>query len=595
MKISKLYCISFKRRLKDSEKAEYSDVLEKAKKKAAKGDCRTILIIPPQSLPQAIQNNTGVGNIASEEGQKFFEFAKQYWGINEVQLLPTGHYYGKQGRYFPYSGSSIDFGNHIINLKDFLSAEEFKKVVDRNIQLMRSFAIAQDDAIHFVNYSNVIELDSISEDALLYLYKNIKPELKREFEAYKAENNEMLEKKSLYRALREVHKSHDYHKWGNLDSNLFNEDIISASERETRIKEIKIQKAESIDFYKFKNFLAEKSMAKAKYELNNKGIKLNGDMIYGFAYEEEWAEPKAFLKDYKIKEWGFRFYAKRFDGIRIDASWAYISPNICSKKDKNIESKLYYGEKFLDIIDDEIKKVKGDDFNLDNIMHEFSADYRTQFDIHNFDGKLKPYVKNRVKIYTSEHLSNTWGSAKNFIERGWDNDKFIIGVMNHDSPPMENNEEQINALNRILGIPKKKLYKTTEFIKAKFAETMRAKNTMLFFLPALGINTKYQHNKNKTLDWTAKVPENYEDIYIKSLSEGNGFNPMDALEKQFKAQGLDKKEPKLYKKIVKYKKILEKKENTALYTKIIIGAVSVGIVLLGLYKYMDYKNHSSSK
>ena len=35
---------------------------------------------------------------------------------------------------------------------------------------------------------------------------------------------------------------------------------------------------------------------------------------------------------------------------------------------------------------------------------------------------------------------------------------------------------------------------------------------------------------------------------------------MDALEKAFVSKGLDKSEPELYKKVVKYKKILQQKE-----------------------------------
>ena len=67
---------------------------------------------------------------------------------------------------------------------------------------------------------------------------------------------------------------------------------------------------------------------------------------------------------------------------------------------------------------------------------------------------------------------------------------------------------------------------------------------------------------------------------------------MDALEKQFKAQGLDKTEPELFNKIVKFKKILEQKEGAAPWKKYAIGAACIGLVLLGLYLICK-KNHSS--
>ena len=61
--------------------------------------------------------------------QKFFEFAKLYWGINEIQLLPTGQYHTHKGEVPIYSGTTMDLGNHMINpeewIKDY-NSNEFK-------------------------------------------------------------------------------------------------------------------------------------------------------------------------------------------------------------------------------------------------------------------------------------------------------------------------------------------------------------------------------------------------------------------------------------------------------------------------------------
>ena len=597
MQISAVNSTTFKRRLKPSEEAEYSDILSRGKAKASHSqNGKSILIVPTSSLPQSKSNNTGVGNLASEEAQKFFDFAKKYWGINEVQILPIGRYYCHKGEYVPYSGSSLDLGNQVINLKDFLSEEEFKKVVEANKISER------------VNFSNIVELDSVSEKMLKDLFNRMSPELKQEFEQYKLESASFLESKSLYRALRELNHTYDYKKWNKLDKNLFNEDIVSISERENRIAQIKTLKSDTIEFFKFKNFLAEKSLRKAKAELNSKGIKLDGDLLCNFAYDEMWAHPHAFLKNVKMN-WGapaldvnspeaeallrekVRLYAKRFDGFRVDAAWTYVYPDITNLV-TGVTSKIYNGDKFLNIIDEEVKKVKGADFDLSNIMYEFAANPEKEFNIYN-GSALKPMVKDRVKIYTSDHLSKTWGSAKNFLLRGWGNDKFILGVTNHDSPNINVLPEQIDALSEILDIPKKKLNNTREFLKAKFAEPLRAKNNMLFFLSALGFDNKFKDFSNPALNWTAKIPENYEDVYIKSLTTGTAFNPMDALEKQFKAQGLDKSEPELFKKIVKYRKILEEKEGIVHWKKYAIGAAVIGLVLLGIWMVNHYRKNNS--
>ena len=603
MKIYASYSPSFKRRLTSSEEAEYSDVLKQGKAKASNTQVssgKSILIVPASSLPQSAQNNTGVGNLASEEAQKFFDFAKKYWGINEIQILPIGHYHSHAREYLPYSGTSMDLGNHVINLKEFLSEEEFQKVVKNN---------SRPDII---NFANTVELDSISEKMLKDVYNRISPELKQEFEAYKQEYSSLLERKSLYRALREINNTYDYNSWNDIDKNLFNEDIVSLKDREIRISEIKKLKEETIEFYKFKNFLAEKSLKKAKAELNAKGIKLNGDLLCGFAYEEVWAHPKAFIKNLQLRKWHFpvldvdspeaeailrekvNLYAKRFDGFRVDASWTYVNPNVKNIVDGS-KFRLDNGLKFLEIIDDEVKKVKGKDYDLNNIMHEFAANPNKEFSIYN-GNVLKPFVRDRMKIYTSDHLSETWGSAYDFLEgRGWNNDKFIIGATNHDSYDIKPTQKQAQALSKILNIPEKKLLKEKEFIKAKFAEPLRAKNNMIFFLSALGYNTQFQHFKDPLKNWTAKIPENYEDVYMDALNKGKAYNPMDALEKQFKSQGLDKKEPELFKKIVKYRKILEAKEGAAPLSKIAIGAACIGLILLGtsIAIYNKRNNHSS--
>ena len=84
--------------------------------------------------------------------------------------------------------------------------------------------------------------------------------------------------------------------------------------------------------------------------------------------------------------------------------------------------------------------------------------------------------------------------------------------------------------------------------------------------------------------------ENYEEVYIENLQKGKAFNPMDALEKQFKAQGLDKTEPELYKKIVKYRKILEQKGKSSVWAKTAACVICTGLICIGLYKYFSSKN-----
>lgn len=542
--------INFQRRLKPKEEGEYSAVLNQAKAKIGNTG-KSILIVPTSSLPQEAQNNTGVGTLNQAESAKFFDFAKKYWGINEIQIQPVGQYHAWQGQFPIYSGTSMDLGNHIIDIKSHCTEEEFKEIVKSNGDKTN------------VNYPNIVEAFSAQEEILHKVYEREKNN--PEFAIFKTQNSERLEPKALYRALREINHSHDYKKWNDTDKNLYS---LPQAERERRITEIYKLKNKEIDFYKFKQFLAENDLKKAKDMLNQKGLKLNGDMICGLSYDEIWSHPKAFLEGKTIK-WDLpaldldskeaeklirekvNTYAKRFDGLRIDASWIYVQP---LNKD--------YGDKILNIIDDEVKKVKGNDFDLHNIMHEFVASVD---DFNVYDGeKLKPYIDNRVKIYTSDWLADDWGTNKGFIERGWKPESFIIGTTNHDSKPIKFNENQAKTLSKILGIPFEKLKDEKEFVKAKFAEPMMAYNNMLYFRDALANDGD-------------KISADFEEKYFKNLENGKGFNPMDALEKAFKAKGLDKDEPELFNKIVKYRKILESKKGT--HKKIALLAVGLGVLI----------------
>lgn len=549
--------VNFKRRLKKSEEADYCAVLKEAKEKAGnKG--KSILILPTTALPQNNSNNTGIGNLASEEGQKFFDFAKKYWGINEIQLLPTGQFL--EPNYRPYSGSSMDFGNHMINIKKHATQEEFDELVKGNTTHDK------------VNYNNIIGKNSKQEEILKKIYeRNLKD---KTFNEFKINNSERLEPKALFSVLTNIYGSSDYHSWSNEDKNLYS---IEAPIREARIKILNEQYAKEVDFFKFKQFLAETDLKEAKELLNAKGLKLDGDMICGFSNDEVWAHPKAFVKHGSIG-WGLpsldletpeaekllrekvRFYAKNFDGVRVDASWTYVDHPI--HKGREVK---YYKEKFLNIIDEEFKNIKGKDFDLNNIMHEFIADVK-DFNIH--DGwQLKPYVKDRVKIYTSEYLEDTWGSNDSFLQRGWDKTKFIIGTTNHDSEVIKFNPDHAKILARILNIPEEKLMNKKEFVKAKFAEPLMAFNNMIFFREALGLD-KY----------TDKIGVDFEKDYIKSVQKGEAYNAMDALEKIFLAQNLDKTEPELFKKIVKYRKILDKKSTPTAIKWIAYGALTLALI-----------------
>ena len=604
--------LNFKRRLRANEEADYSAVLKQAKSKVGNTG-HSMLIIPSYSLPQEI--NTGVGNFLDKEGMKFIDFAKLYWGINYIQLLPEGTPKTHNGNcYLPYSGSALDLGVHNIN-PELLTTEEYGKILSigdvKKIEVFNKIPTKDTK----VNFENVFNQNSPQEGILRKAYDELlkadtqkKKELLIELEKFTQTNSEWLEPKAIFEALSSKYQSRNTKNWNEFDQNFYNTEVVSLSERTNAINGIKNSSLnKELGYFEFKQFLADRHLSKAKEKLNKKGIKLSGDMLLGFSHDEVWANPNAFIKGVNAG-WGLpalnldspdgekmlrekvKIFAKRYDGMRIDASWAYVNQPIKDNSTRELITRKYYDSKILDIIDDEILKVKGKDYNLENIMHEFIANPN---DFNPFEENiLKPLAKNRVKIYTSFNMNSNWATVDAYKRRGWEDGSYILGTANHDTYPlraefqnMEKRIEQINVLSKILKIPKEKLNTLQGFIQAKFAEPMRSKHNMFFFTEALNIPEKYKNQNNDSNNYRVKIPKNYQENYFKALQNGEGFNIMDALEKAFVADGLDKKEPELYKKIVKYKKILQSPEKEAGLSKPLIGGIITGACILvgGLY------------
>ena len=126
------------------------------------------------------------------------------------------------------------------------------------------------------------------------------------------------------------------------------------------------------------------------------------------------------------------------------------------------------------------------------------------------------------------------------------------------------------------------------------AEPAAAYNNMLFFSNALGQKENFLNNIDKTKNYTSQIAQDYENKYFKALSNGEGYNPMDALIKNFEAKGLDKTETKLYKKMVKYKKILEQKENNQ-QSKILKIGVAISCALSIIFVGAKYLKNKTKK
>ena len=600
--IQKSNKLSFCRRLTADEMNEYKSTMSSAKNLVGQSG-KSILLVHDVCLPQTSDINTGVGNITNRTSGEFFDFAHNYLGINTIQILPQGEIPKRYGNFIPYCGSAFSLGNQVIapellcekKFENILSKEEFNQIVENN-------KIFQTDGL--ANCENVMTKDSF-EDKILYkaferfekLDKNT--QLKKDFNSFIKENNEWLEPKSVYNVLKKKNNNANYTEWVSEDKNLY---LLDKNVRNEKIAEILKENEKNTEFYKFKQFIAEEHLKLGKENINKKGMKLIGDCLVGFSKDEIWANRKAFKDGYQIG-WGLpalnfdeindekseaskflkrkvQLFAKRYDSIRFDVGWSYVTPLITNwSGDKSVQKKEM-GDSVLKFIEKSVKEVKGKDFDSKDLIWEFEADSKTfaLFRNENNDGKwvvTRP-AKERCKVFSSTYMNEAssategYGSNDAFLRRGWNSDEFVIGVGNHDQLPLRqiaertlNNDENhlkssaSYALSKIFNVKQEIIENPVEFAKYKLAEPMSAKHNFVFYMDVFGKKEVFDsHDKASTTKYSYKIGENYLDDYMKSIKEGFGFNPMDALEKMFIKNELDKKQNKLFEKIVKFKNIL---------------------------------------
>lgn len=611
MKISAIQGgISFGRELRPDEIPEFESVRDRAKQITGQTG-KSIFIVHDACLPQKKAFDTGLGNLSSKDSKDFFKYMKTYLGFNTVEVLPAGEVGTSTGLYCAYSGSALSLGNHQINplllttkeYEKILKCKEFDKIVSENEKANLPDWQA--------NYPNVMPDDSPQDKALRIAYERFKklPEnkpLKKDFEKFVSENDDWLIPKGIFKGLMKQYGTYKFWTWADeTDKNLYNPDF-DELKRLARIADLKEKYSGNINFVRFKQFIAERHLLHARKELNAMGIELKGDCEIGFSADEKWANPKAFMQNGFIgtKDWGIaaldydslladknssaakflkkkvQLCARRYDSIRFDVGWAYVNPKIYDKNN-NCTSK-YLGDGVLTFIENAVKEVKGDDYDLKNLIWEFDGG-----DIFKPNsGELLEPVKSRVKVYGStfmhEKNGDCWGSNDAFLKRGWKPDEFVIGVGNHDPQPLrqiannvkditleEGNQyhkaDSIPPLARILKLDPQVLQNPVEFAKAKWAEPMTAKNNEMFYMDVFGREERFDMqgfnlSMHPERNYAYKIPENYGQIYHEAVREGYAFNIMDSLEKVFKARGFDKKYPELYAKIVHYNKVLNKRE-----------------------------------
>lgn len=639
---------SFGRALTEQEMVEYKKTLTEAKNKIGNNG-KSVLIVHDACLPQGAELNTGVGNLSSKKSLQFFDFMKNYLGIKSVEILPAGEVVPFQhGQFFcSYHASAFSLSPHQINLEllthpeysSILTKDDIQSVINANKTGNSKYA----NSDKFVNYENVVNEDSpfdkILKKAYLKFKSNGESTLQKEFDTYKSTNEDWLKPKTIFKVLQKKHNTERWWTWPSKEDKELLVDIDDIKQK--RINDILSSNKENSEFYYFKQFLADKHLAHSRNSLNERGLNLIGDCLIAFSDDETWANQKAFNREYSVG-WGLpaldyetvtkegspaekllkrkvQLFAQRYDSLRFDVSWAYVQPKLTPfdwQNGKPYPHKKDFDTQILDRIENYVREVKGEDFDVSELIHEFDAspeDFRMLDNTPNGARWREPMMK-RTKALGTTYMSHTWGNNQYYLNLNNGEHNFILGAGNHDPQPLRqiaysmpdiNGEvhkpAQVAYLADLFRVDKNLLENPVEFMKAKFAEIMTAKNNQYFYIDVFGEERRFDSQiKNTPDNYRLKISENFEKEYIKELEKGHAFNPMDALEKVFKLKGLNETEQTLYAKIVNFRNILAEKTNDAIKEttqtskKSPIKAITItGLLAIAgfqLHKYLKNKN-----
>lgn len=311
---------SFQRRLREDEKPEFERTMNEAFDYL--GIKNRALIVHGSAFPGTIDNDkTSVGKntyLSPLSGKnpyigtpfmadEFVDFVRMN-GFNAIQLGPNGKLNKRDNS--PYH-SSVFAQNELFLDYNRLKSDEYANILsDEDFEKIQILRQHNDKNYEMADFD---EAQAVSKMVTKRAYKNFKSELKaenpkaeklnNEFELFKKNNDYWLERDSVFRLFSDIHGTDNFEKWHNeLDKNLIsrmNEGDESAIARYNQVK-TKPGSKEKIEEYKFIQFLVDKQEKEDKENRKKTGMKYIGDLLVGYSYADEWANPDAFLKDWRV-------------------------------------------------------------------------------------------------------------------------------------------------------------------------------------------------------------------------------------------------------------------------------------------------------
>lgn len=589
MKINPVtYKPNFGRAFTTRESIAYSELLNDARENLGLED--TSAIIFDFNIPSEKKKNTAIGTTWSQAMIPFIKFTEKMTGITSVQLEPQGKI--TSGNASPYSGTTFAFGEHIIDLTK-LTLKRYGKLLSAKYikDLDKNYPYDKHKREYKTDYSYVTGTPSetgIQTKALNLAFNNFKKgieeknpqilKLNSEFNCFKRENKDWLEKEALFTVLSDIYGTQNFNEWSEPDKNLYDTNT-NEQTRQNRIKELKEIRKDDMEFSDFVQFLADKQQKESHSFTKSKNIKLYGDCLLGFSMSEMWANKECFRENLYyggpdpncpdtnyIQTWGlpaldytklgecgedgdisklgiagkllfdkYTTFFKRYDGIRADAAWQFVTPFVYQAVNGNYEEVKMpeINNTIFNIMIAAAKKAK----SSGEIMLEMvgiSADKGRNMTMNKY-----PH------LYSTAYAEYDETPAK-FLEKGYKDGMFYTGAGNHDNDSLIN--MAIDTIKRALHLEGMKRdyhldenilkfnnsayrsnseeeQKREDFRTAKLAEIFTAKKQFFTLPDMFGMSERINiSGKADDSNWTVRIPSDYERFYFSQLANGYGIN-----------------------------------------------------------------------
>lgn len=607
------YTPSFGRAFTTEEKNDYKKLLRASQKELGLRD--TEVIVFDFSVPSEKGYNIGIGSTFSKSMIKLTDFMRSMTGITSVQVGPQGKITPENTS--PYSGTNYAFGEHIIDLKQLTRSEYAQILSDKDIQDVNKEYFDDKEKIEYrADYDNVIGTETkigYQERLLKRAYRNFgfgmsiydrdTAKLDYEFQLFKKDNKDWLEPETMFKLLTEEYGTDDYNEWLEEDRDLYSNSTSNRA-RQERIDELNKNYREQADFENFKQFLAYKQQQEFKEKLNLRNMNLYGDCLLGFARSEIWANKDCFKENVfyggpdescqetnGIQIWGFnaidfdklgymgengdtsklgvsgkmlynkykRFF-ERYDGLRIDAAWQFVTPFLYKEEDYDfikVEAPELE-DRIFNIMNHAGKEAMGRKFDISNPTNVMLELIGTSAD------KSKLLTKNVYPHIYTTNAAEYGDTPEQYKQKGYHKNKFYIGIGNHDNDSLVNISEDeykrkshIEGMKRDYNIDTKKLAYNSEeyqnqtkeekekedFKTAKFAELFTTAKQYFTLPDMFGMSQRINiAGRESNENWRVRIPYNYEEFYHSQLSKGYGLNMPKALENAFYMKHIENKQ-----------------------------------------------------